>query len=243
MPGSHPKGGDQLRCISAGYRCAGAGYRYATVSKSGWPWTRYGGSQASYNSAGPHNCTLYASYRLEKNGLRFPGWYDNAGSWFRHVSRRKVNGRPAVGAIAEWSHHVAYVESVGATGITITDDNYHNDQTTRQTLVWGSAHWPEHFLHLADQGPQWPAGDLRHAIVSSKGRGKAVVSWFVDSRGGLHAIPDRSTYRCLRRSGAKNYGLQPDAILNQLPAAPRYRPGAELTACLSVTLDHTANER
>ena len=122
MPGRYPKGGDRVSCISEGYKCAGAGYRYATVRASGWPWVRYGGAQASYSSFGPHNCTLYAAFRLERNGLKFPGWYDNAGSWYRHVSRRRVNHRPAVGAIAEWSTHVAYVEAVGVSGITISDD-------------------------------------------------------------------------------------------------------------------------
>ncbi|HEY5478260.1 MAG TPA: hypothetical protein VIJ84_01445, partial [Gaiellaceae bacterium] len=86
MPGRYPKDGDRLSCISEGYKCAGAGYRYATARASGWPWARYGGTQASYSSFGPHNCTLYAAFRLERNGLKFPGWYDNAGSWYRHVS-------------------------------------------------------------------------------------------------------------------------------------------------------------
>jgi surface antigen len=216
MPGRYPQGGDRLSCISEGYKCAGAGYRYATVRASGWPWARYGGAQASYDSAGPHNCTLYAAYRLEKNGLKFPGWYDNAGSWYRHVSRRRVNGRPAIGAIAEWSTHVAYVESVGVSGITTSDDNYGYDRTTRQTIAWGSAHWPRHFIHFADKGPQWPR-DLRDIIFSSKDWDGSVVRWLMDSGGKRHLIASPSIYRCLRKRGLKNYGLQPDRIVKLLP--------------------------
>ena len=67
-----------------------------------------------------------------------------------------MNERPAIGAIAEWSTHVAYVESVSFSGITITDDNYGYNRTTRQTIAWGSAHWPSHFIHFADKGPEWP---------------------------------------------------------------------------------------
>jgi surface antigen len=226
MPGRYPKDGDRLRCISEGYKCAGAGYRYATVRASGWPWQKYGGAQASYDSYGPHNCTLYVAYRLEKNGRKkSPGWSDNAGSWYRHISRRRVNGRPAIGAIAEWSSgHVAYVESVSASGITTTDDNYGYNRTTRQTIVWGSAHWPSHFLHLADQGPQWPR-DFRHIIFSSRASDGSLARWLVDSSGKRHLIPSRSTYRCLRRHGVKNFGLQPDRIVNLLPA-PANRPAS-----------------
>ncbi len=218
-PGSYPKDGNRLKCISQGYKCARAGYRYQTVRRSGWPWARYGGAQASYNSAGPHNCTLYAAFRLKKNGLKFPGWYDNAGSWYRHVSRRKVNMRPAIGAIAEWSTHVAYVESVSASGITISDDSYGYNHTTRQMIAWKSAHWPNHFLHLADKGPRWPARDLRGSIVTSKVAGGLVISWLVDSHGRRQLIPGRSTYRCLRRHGAKNYGRLHGSILHLLPVA------------------------
>jgi surface antigen len=165
MPGAYPKAGDRLRCISEGYSCAGGGYRYATVRASGWPWLKYGGAQSSYNSVGPHNCTLYAAYRLKQNGRKkIPGWSDNAGSWYRHISHRKVNGRPAIGAIAEWGTHVAYVESVSAWGITISDDNYGYNHTTRQMIAWESAHWPNHFLHLADKGPQWKAARPRAAV-------------------------------------------------------------------------------
>lgn len=223
-PGSYPKDGNRLKCISTGYKCAGAGYRYATVRRSGWPWARYGGAQASYSSAGPHNCTLYAAYRLEKNGLEFPGWYDNAGSWYRHVSRRRVNHRPAVGAIAEWSGHVAYVEAVGVSGITISDDNYGYNRTTRQAIAWGSAHWPSHFIHLADQGPQWPR-DFRHIIFSSRGWDGSLSSWLVDSNGSRHPILSGSTYSCLRRHGVKNYGLQPARIADLLPE-PTGRPAS-----------------
>ena len=150
-----------------------------------------------------------------------------------------MNGRPAIGAIAEWGGHVAYVESVSASGITISDDNYGYNHTTRQTIAWGSAHWPNHFLHLADKGPRWPAGDLRGSIVYAKIADGPVMSWLVDSRGRRHSIPDRSTYRCLRRHGAKSYRQLPDSILDLLPEAHRSNPrtsSSERTACGGRTL-------
>ncbi|MHB8059568.1 MAG: CHAP domain-containing protein [Gaiellaceae bacterium] len=228
MPGRYPREGNRVECISTGYKCAGAGYRYETARRSGWPWARYGGAQASYNSAGPHNCTLYAAYRLKKNGVRkFPGWSDNGGSWYRHVSGWRVNKRPAIGAIAEWSTHVAYVESVSASGITISDDNYAYNRTTRQTIAWGSAHWPRHFIHLADKGPKWPRA-FRNIIFSSKDWDGSVVRWLMDSSGKRHLIPSRSVYSCLRKRGVRNYGLQPDRIVELLP-----EPVSRVASCRS----------
>ncbi|HEY5160598.1 MAG TPA: hypothetical protein VII83_05945 [Gaiellaceae bacterium] len=43
------------------------------------------------------------------------------------------------------------------------------------------------------------------------------MSWRVDSRGRRQLIFDRSTYRCLRRHGAKSYRQLPGSILQLLP--------------------------
>ncbi|MGH7868157.1 MAG: hypothetical protein ACREP9_11195, partial [Candidatus Dormibacteraceae bacterium] len=78
--------GETVVCTSAGYNCAGGGYNAKTAATSGWPWTYYGPPWAG-SATNPHNCTLYAAYRLEKNGLKvYPGWQDNAGLWHTHLS-------------------------------------------------------------------------------------------------------------------------------------------------------------
>ena len=226
MPGRYPKDGDRLRCISEGYKCAGAGYRYATVRASGWPWQKYGGAQASYDSFGPHNCTLYVAYRLKKNGWKNPrGWSDNAGSWYRHISRRRVNERPAIGAgrgVAR-AFRLRGSRSVlrasrPATTTTATTGRPGRRRQGKRSLA-------ESLSPPRRQGTT-VAGRLqkRHLLVESLERvGRELVG--LDSSGNRHLIRSRSTYRCLRRHGVENYGLQPDRIVNQLPE-PAKRPAS-----------------
>lgn len=223
LPWNDPTHGDTLSCSSAAYSCTGGGYSASSASTSGWPWSNYGYPWATKNSYGPHNCTLYAAFRLAKNGLGFPGWSDNGGRWHTHSSSHP-NTLPAVGSIAEWSAgHVAYVESVSYQGITISDDSASTDgsngnKTTRQTITWGSTHWPNYFLHMRDKGPTWP-GDPRGNIVGWRNSKGSITSWLVDSRGYRHWIPTTAIYSCLRSKGAKDYGPQPAAILDLLPDA------------------------
>ena len=83
----------------------------------GWAAHDYGCPYASGCSTGtPHNCTLYAAFRLMENGYGNPGWSDNADEWAIRASENgvPVNQTPDVGSIAEWNGgvgHVAYVES------------------------------------------------------------------------------------------------------------------------------------
>jgi len=140
-------------CDSPDYSCATGGYNYATAQSSGWPWSSYGGPWPSYNSYGPHNCTLYAAYKLEQNGVTL-NWSDNASGWAIDAAQRGVlvNGSPAVGSIAQWnSGHVAYVEAVGPDYIITTDDNYGYNHTTEQRRSPGYG-WPDNFIHFRDQG-------------------------------------------------------------------------------------------
>ena len=51
------------------------------------------------------------------------------------------------------------------------------------------------------------------------------MRWLMDSGGKRHLIPNRSIYRCLRKRGLKNYGLQPDLIVKLLPE-PVIRPAS-----------------
>ncbi len=224
LPTHDPAQGDNRLCLSTTYACTGAGYGNTAARTSGWPWSYYGGRNASYRGSDPHNCTLYAAFRLSKNKFPDPkkSW-GNAGGWYRSFSTSQYNGRPAVGSIAEWNApvgkttgHVAYVEAVSAAGITISDDSWGLNTTSKQTIAWNSAHWPNRFIHLKDVGPQWP-GDPRGNIVGWRNANGSITSWLVDKSGKRHWIPTTSIYYCLRRKGAKDFGPQPAAILDLLP--------------------------
>ena len=136
-------------CKSADYRCTVGGYNASTVKRTGWAWRFYGGTWPSYNTYGPHNGTLYAAYRLEREGITL-NWHANGSDWARVGAANgiKVDANPTVGSIAQWDvGHVAYVEAVTPRGVVITDDNYRGSYTTKQLLT-KSGNWPSHFLHF-----------------------------------------------------------------------------------------------
>jgi len=160
------------------YSCAGGGYN-ATTAQFAYPsvWDDYGGPKwATYDSSGPHNCTLYAAYRLAENGVQDPGWSANARDWGTVAQKPPPGGTPFVtnhtpapGTIAVFSYgqygHVAYVESAtynAQTGYTIllSEDNAGLNETRRETITQipggpGTSvtpAWPDWFIHAADQG-------------------------------------------------------------------------------------------
>ena len=152
------------------YACTNGGYAtWVTSNPSGqWPWTQYGPGQASSNSYGLHNCTLYAAYRLMENGSGPLPNLGDAAQWASSADNDhfRVDQTPAVGSIAQWnqggggSGHVAYVESVdpGDSGITVTEDNYipggaqyfAGGYTAEVHITAGSAVWPANFIHIKD---------------------------------------------------------------------------------------------
>jgi surface antigen len=156
--------------VTPSYACAQGGYNETTVDSSGWPWTDYGGSNASDNSYGPHNSTLYAAFRLEQLGVPNTGDLGNASQWAVNAAKIPgvvVNQTPSVGAIAQWNDdsagngsdgHVAYVESVdqGGTGVTISEDNFVPEKsyvvpggyTAEIHITSGSSVWPANFVHF-----------------------------------------------------------------------------------------------
>src|SRR3712207_1924674 len=56
---------------SSAYACTTGGY---AGQSDGWSGAKYGPGYASRNSAGLHNCTLYAAWKVRQNGLGDPGW-------------------------------------------------------------------------------------------------------------------------------------------------------------------------
>jgi surface antigen len=151
MPGGGSPGVTAL-CVSSDYSCAGGGYSGSE------PWgyyTAYGNRDAAGRL---HNCTSYAAFRLAQNGAAKPNWWGNADQWDERAAAAgaRVDGIPAVGAIAQWNGpagsagHVAYVEGVDADGIVTTDDNYSSMVTTRYRIARTSPSWPDNFVHIAD---------------------------------------------------------------------------------------------
>jgi len=146
--------GSQTECFSYGYACT-PGYD-ATNAAGGWAWKYYGGAYAE-TPTGYHNCTLYAAWRLEQNGLGNPGLWGNAFEWINHTSH---NNTPAVGAIAWWGSevgggfgHVAYVEQVRGSEVFIRADNYAGSGGYSDA-GWIPASSVDAFLHPHDvEGP------------------------------------------------------------------------------------------
>jgi surface antigen len=148
----------QTECFSYGYACT-PGYD-ATNAAGGWAWKYYGGSYAE-TPTGYHNCTLYAAWRLEQNGLGNPGVWGNAFEWINHTSH---NNTPAVGAIAWWGSevgggfgHVAYVEQIRGSEVFVRADNYAKSGGYTDS-GWILASSVDAFLHPHDLGgPPPPA--------------------------------------------------------------------------------------
>jgi surface antigen len=112
-------------------------------------------------------CTSFVAWRLNNDGgVEFSNYYlgkhwGDASNW-RHAALQAgvtVNDRPAVGAIAWWRAgspgssrgHVAWVENVSSSAITIEEYNYAvtGGYGTR-TIDTSSSVWPSAFIHVGD---------------------------------------------------------------------------------------------
>ncbi|MGN6275546.1 MAG: CHAP domain-containing protein [Solirubrobacterales bacterium] len=152
----------QTECLSYGYACT-PGYDGANASGT-WAWTHYGGIYA-INANGYHNCTLYAAWRLEQNGMGDPGNWGNAAEWINHTS---WNHTPAVGSIAWWGGgygHVAYVEQIRGGEVFVRADNFAGENSDGYTDAgWISASSVGAFLHPHDlpSGPPAEGSFVSH---------------------------------------------------------------------------------
>jgi len=209
-----------------GYSCTSG---YTGTNATGWARNYYGCPYASGCPAGtPHNCTLYAAFRLMQNGVTL-SWYDNANRWAIQANSHgtPVDQSPAVGSIAQWnsgSGHVAYVEASDASGITITMDDYYtskpwpNGYTARVHIAIGSQAWPDNFIHFKDQSSPGQPGYYAGKIVQWNGDTKTqMTSWLVSPDLKRYWIPDISTYNCLTANGFPNAGPISSTLLDQLP--------------------------
>jgi len=138
-------------CKSYAYVCT-PGYTGDNAA-GGWAWTRYGGSYAT-TPTGTHNCTLYAAWRLQKNGLSDPGKWGNAVDWAANIGGG--NHTPTLGSIAWWGSergggrgHVGYVDQIQGSMVRVIADNY--SSTMGYTAYdWMAASSVDLFLHPHD---------------------------------------------------------------------------------------------
>lgn len=136
------------------------------------------------------NCTSYVAWRMERNGVAFSntmvgpngtrGQWGNANNWDDNARRigYRVDGSPAVGAIAQWNEyeggaggygHVAYVERVNSDGsVYVSEYNFgvaygYSERTVR----------PPRFIHVKDLPGSAPA---EHHYFQTTGDGLRVRS-------------------------------------------------------------------
>ncbi len=116
-----------------------------------------------------HDCTNYVAYMMATAGVATPGYrLGNAESWGPAAAAHgvPVDGQPSVGAVAWWSSgaggvslagHVAYVQAVSSTSITISEDSYPSGPFDYRVVDRSSASWPTGFIHFL-RGPASAAG-------------------------------------------------------------------------------------
>jgi surface antigen len=175
-------------------------------------------------------CTAYVASR--RPDLAYLG---NATDWFG-AARAKgipVGSVPVVGAAAWWSGsdryldsghlgHIAYVESVTATTVTVSEMNYYkwNVRDVR-TISLSDPARPQGYIYggPAGSGPPPtfdPGAYVGHIVKQNNGN---VTAWLVVNDNGPHRnwIPDQATYNCLKSKGAPGPDLLSAAQLNQMP--------------------------
>jgi surface antigen len=149
--GAGSAGASQTDCLSYAYACT-PGYTGANAAGT-WAWSHYGGSYA-VTPNGYHNCTLYAAWRLQQNGMGDPGNWGNAADWASHNGGG--NNTPSIGAIAWWGTevgggygHVAYVDQVNGTQVHVVADNYSTTKGYTDS-GWIAVNSVDKFLHPHD---------------------------------------------------------------------------------------------
>jgi surface antigen len=198
------------------YGCT-PGYQGTNVPSKAWQ--AYGCPNASGCPATPHNCTLYAAFRLNQAGV-VPSWTADASSWANQAAVRgvAVNQTPAVGSIAEWNlgkGHVAYVEGFDANGIILSMDwwssptatpGWPKGYTSVVYIAKNSAAWPDNFIHFRDV-----IGSYAVSFTSSE----------------YDSLTKAADYFGVRRSDVLVYGVQ---VLLFIDAATRSSGGLHVTA-------------
>lgn len=116
-------------------------------------WTSWWGNYVTGTNTAGANCTNYAAWKLIRNGATKVNYLGNANNWDDRAKAVNipVDRIPAVGAIAQWNSgtygHVAYVESVHGSTVTVSESNWSNTWLHRRQL---SVSEVENFIHFKD---------------------------------------------------------------------------------------------
>jgi surface antigen len=153
-------------CKSGGYVCTIDGYNASTMTSS-WAARYYGSDTKDGIGTPPHNCTLYAAWMLDRNGLPDPGHsWGYANQWGVTLAA-DTNRTPAVGSIAWYAGpgmgHVAYVARVNWSNHTVflVSDNYAGGSAGYTSNEWAPFTEPIGYIHLRDLSTPLPLAVLR----------------------------------------------------------------------------------
>lgn len=128
----------------------------ACPSSAAWNaarWTSWWGNDITGTSTAGANCTNYAAWKLSGNGVARINYLGNANNWDDRARALAipVDRTPAVGAIAQWNSgtygHVAYVESVFGTTVTVSESNWGGAWLHRRQMAVSEV---ENFIHFMD---------------------------------------------------------------------------------------------
>jgi hypothetical protein len=111
-----------------------------------------------WGAAAGHNCTGYVAWRMSQLGVPKPSGVGNASNWATKASAAgyTVDNIPAVGAVAQWNSyaggygvegHVAVVEAVNGSTITVSEDTYYAQEFRWRTI---SSSAPSNYIHFHD---------------------------------------------------------------------------------------------
>lgn len=205
---------------SAGFACTTGGYNGTSgqIGGNGWTSGQYW-SYGSGTSTVRHNCTTYAAFKLQQNGVAFPGWTGNANQWATKAAAAgtRVDQTAAVGAIAQWNaNHVGYIEVVTSSYIEVSDDSYGYNTTNRWRIAVGSNAWPDNILHFKDLAAPAPSVSKYANTIVKQNNGSS-TAWFVTPDLKRLWIPDGGTYNELKARGYAGPYLLSSTLLNQLP--------------------------
>jgi surface antigen len=105
-------------------------------------------------------CVSWVAYRLNQlNGFGFSNYFGghqwgDASNWDNTAAAEGIamNGTPALGSVAWYPAHVAYVEKViSPTEVVISEMNYDFGNGFRVRRISTSAGWPSAFIHIHDR--------------------------------------------------------------------------------------------
>lgn len=178
-------------------------------------------------------CTSWVAWRLNaRNGVAFTNNYKgvrwgDASNWAAAARSLgiAVNSTPAVGAVAWYANHVAYVEAFNADGsIVLADMNSDSHNLQREgftvqpgTRVGQVGGWPSQFIHIKDLTRAPSQMDYRGTILRNSATGQA---WLIKSDGKRYGIPTGGDYQAMVNNGLRVVEVK-QSIIDRFPDSGR----------------------